>query len=34
MYQKLNDGYKWYIIDYGNITNIDYPNSLLDEERI
>jgi hypothetical protein len=34
MYKKDNDKYKWYIIDYGNITNINYPDSLLDIERI
>lgn len=32
---KLNDNkYQWYIIDYGNITNNTYPDSLLDLERL
>lgn len=34
MYIKTGTKYKWYIIDYGNITNIDYPDSLLDLERL
>jgi RIO-like serine/threonine protein kinase len=35
MYKKDRDEkYIWYIIDYGNITNIEYPDSLLDIERI
>jgi len=34
MYKKYKSNYIWYLIDYGNITNINYPDSLLDKERI
>jgi hypothetical protein len=35
MYKKYKStNYNWYIIDYGNITNIKYPDSILDKERI
>jgi len=30
MFKKINCVYKWYIIDYGNITNSKYPDSYLD----
>ncbi len=33
MFKKNNTGYQWYWIDYGNITNNKYPDSLLDIER-
>ena len=34
MFKKMGDiRYQWYWIDYGNITNNKYPDSLLDIER-
>jgi hypothetical protein len=33
MFKKNDDKYQWYWIDYGNITNDKYPDSLLDIER-
>ena len=34
MYKEINNTYEWYIIDYGNITNVKYPDSLLDKEKM
>jgi len=34
MFKTVNGKYEWYWIDYGNITNIKYPDSYLDLERL
>jgi hypothetical protein len=34
MYRQEKNKYIWYIIDYGNITNVNYPYSLMEEKKI
>jgi hypothetical protein len=32
MFKKVKSGYQWYLIDYGNIHNVRFPESLLDKD--